>query len=324
MEGVAPAGPVQHAAAPRMGRQLCEVVVSSTSPLLGESIRDANFRSRYNASVLAVHRSGERLEQKIGKIVLKAGDTLLIDADDDFVRRWRHSPDFILVSGVEDSAPVVHDRAGLALLIFFFVIAGMSVSSFGPMLGSVTRATGLSLAGLNPALFALAGAVLMVLCGCVRATDGHRSIQLSVILLVGAALGIGEALETSGAAAWLAKGMLSATQGASPVVVMGVIYLLTMVLSEFLSNNATAAMMGSLAIAAASQLKVDPRPFLIAVAIASSCAFATPIGYQTNLMVLNPGGYRFSDYLKVGLPLNILCMIIAVILVPLFWSFGGP
>jgi di/tricarboxylate transporter len=289
---------------------------------LGESIRDANFRSRYNASVLAVHRSGEKLEQKIGKIVLRAGDTLLVDSDEDFVRRWRHSPDFILVSGVEDSAPVVHDRAWIALVIFFGVILGMSLSSFGSLLASVTRVTGIPLAGLNPTLFALLGAVLMVLCGCVRSSDGHRSIQLSVILLVGAALGIGEALESSGAADWLAKSLLSATQDASPVVVMTVIYILTVVLSEFLSNNATAAMMGSLAIAAASELKVEPRPFLIAVAIASSCAFATPIGYQTNLMVLNPGGYRFVDYLKVGLPLNVLCMIIAVILIPFFWSFS--
>jgi len=288
------------AAAPRMGRQLCEVVISSTSPLLGVSICEANFRTRYNASVLAVHRSGEKLEQKIGKIVLHAGDTLLIDADDDFLRRWRHSPDFILVSGVDDSAPVAHERAWLALLIFAGVVLGMSFTA-------------------NPVLVALIGAVLMVLTGCVQGNEGQRSIELSVILLVGAALGISRALESSGAAEWLAHGLLSVSQNASPVIVLAIIYLLTVTLSEFLSNNACAAMMGSLAIAAAAELNLDPRPFLITVAVAASCAFATPIGYQTNLMVLNAGGYRFIDYLRVGLPMNILCMIVAVTLIPWLW-----
>lgn len=302
-EGVSAPSAPQVQAAPRSGRQLCEVVISSTSPLIDQSIRDSNFRSRYNASVLAVHRSGEKLEQKIGKIVLRTGDTLLIDADDDFVRRWRHSPDFVLVSGVEDSAPVAHDRAWVALLVFFAVILGMS---FVPN-------------WLN--LIALGGAVLMVICGCTRGSDAHRSIELSVILLVGAALGIGLALEKSGAAKWMAQGLLSACGNSHPIVVLAVIYFLTVVLSEFLSNNATAAMMGQLALAAAAEMDVHARPFLIGVAIASSCAFATPIGYQTNLMVLNPGGYRFIDYLKVGLPLNVLCMVIALILIPLIWGF---
>ena len=239
-----------------------------------------------------------------------AGDTLLIDSDDDFVRRWRHSPDFILVSGVEDSAPVAHHRAGIALVIFFGVILGMSISSFGEVIDSLERMTGASLAGFNPTLAALAGAVLMILCGCVRATDGHRSIQLSVILLVGAALGISEALQSSGAATWLAQGLLAMCRNSSPMVVLAVIYVLTVILSEFLSNNATAAMMASLALATAAQLNLDPRPFLIAVAIASSCAFATPIGYQTNLMVYGPGGYRYMDYVRFGVPLSLLVGIV--------------
>lgn len=304
-------------AAPRTGRQLCEVVVSSTSPLIGLSIKDSNFRSKYNASILAVHRSGEKLEQKIGKIVLHTGDTLLVDADDDFLRRWRHSPDFVLVSGVDDSAPVVHERAWVALTIFLAVIGGMSITSFFPGLDHFK----LLKAFLNPVSLSMTGAVLMVVTGCVRATDAHRSIQMSVILLVGAALGMSTALERTGAAKWMADGMLNMGQGLGPVAIMAIIYMLTVILSEFLSNNATAAMMGSLAFAVSNQLQVNPRPMLIAVAVASSCAFATPIGYQTNLMVLNPGGYRFIDYLKVGLPMNIICMIIAIIVIPIFWTF---
>jgi di/tricarboxylate transporter len=293
--------------APRRGRQLCEVVISSTSPLLQQSIKDADFRTRYNAAVIAVHRSGEKIQHKIGQIFLRTGDTLLVDADEDFVRRWRHSPDFVLVSGVEDSAPVRHERAWLALVIFAGVVLGMSLASDS--------------AKISPTIIAISGAALMVLTRCVRNQEAHRSVELSVLVLVAASLGLGKAMEASGAARWLASGLLAACEGSSPVTVMGAIYVLTVVLSELLSNNATAALMGTLAIEAAVQRGISARPLLIAVAIGASCAFATPIGYQTNLMVLNPGGYKFSDYVKVGLPLNFLCGFIAIVVIPLVWKF---
>lgn len=305
LEGLPPVSAV--AAAPRRGRQLCEVVVSPSSPLIQRSIKDADFRAHYNAAILAVHRSGEKLQQKIGQIVLRAGDTLLIDAGEDFVRRWRHSPDFILVSGVEDSAPVRHDRAWVALTIFALIVLGMSLASDS--------------ARINPTLVAIGGAVLMVLTRCVRTGEAHRSVEISVLVLVAASLGIGKAMESSGAAALMAEWLLKACSGSSPTVVMAVVYVLTVLLSELLSNNATAALMGTLAAQAALQSHVDARPMLIAVAIGSSCAFATPIGYQTNLMVLNPGGYKFSDYIKVGLPLDFLCFVVAILLIPLFWRF---
>lgn len=307
LEGLPPTAAPAAEPARRTGRQLCEVVVSSTSPLLQQTIKDVDFRARYNAAIIAVHRSGEKLQQKIGKIVLHVGDTLLIDADEDFVRRWRHSPDFILVSGVEDSAPVLHERAWIALMIFAGVVLGMSFASDS--------------AKINPTIVAVAGAALMVLTRCVRSQEANRSIEISVLILVAAALGIGKALEMSGAAKWLAEGLLSGFHNSSHVMVMSVVYILTVLLSELLSNNATAALMGTLAIAIAEQRGVSARPFLIAVAIASSCAFATPIGYQTNLMVLNPGGYRFKDYVKVGLPLNVICCIVALVIIPLVWKF---
>ncbi|MFN0050910.1 MAG: SLC13 family permease [Planctomycetales bacterium] len=307
MEGLPAEVPAVPTAAPRTGRQLCEVVISSTSPLRDQSIKDADFRTKYNAAIIAVHRSGEKLQQKIGQIVLRAGDTLLIDADEDFVRRWRHSPDFILVSGVEDSAPVLHERSWVALIIFACVVLGMSLASDS--------------AKINPTIVALAGGALMVLTRCVRSQEANRSIDLSVLLLVAASIGMGKAMEASGAAHWLAEELLALCHGSSPVVVMAVIYVLTVVLSELLNNNACAALMATLAIEAAVQQGVNARPMLIAVAIASSCAFATPIGYQTNLMVLNPGGYRFADYVKVGLPLNFLCGFVAVVIIPLVWKF---
>jgi len=294
---------------PRRGRQLCEVVISSTSPLLGQSIRDSDFRRRYNSAIMAVHRSGQKLDQKIGTIVLLTGDTLLVDADEDFVHRWRHSPDFVLVSGLEDTAPVRHDRAWIALLIFLAVLLGMS---FGPDSKENVY--------WNQSLVAMCGAVAMLWTRCVRGNDAIRAIDMGVIVLVAASLGIGQALEISGAASWIATKLLAVSSPFGPVAVLATVYLLTMVLSELLSNSATAALMCTLAKSIALQQGLDARPLMIAIAIAASCAFATPIGYQTNLMVMNPGGYRFRDYLKVGLPLDLICFIVSMIVIPQVWS----
>lgn len=294
---------------PRRGRQLCEVVISSTSPLLGQSIRDSDFRRRYNSAVIAVHRSGQKLDQKIGTIVLLTGDTLLVDADEDFVHRWRHSPDFVLVSGLEDTAPVRHDRAWIALLIFLAVLLGMS---FGPDSKENVY--------WNQSLVAMCGAVAMLWTRCVRGNDAIRAIDMGVIVLVAASLGIGQALEISGAASWIATKLLAVSSPFGPVAVLATVYLLTMVLSELLSNSATAALMCTLAKSIALQQGLDARPLMIAIAIAASCAFATPIGYQTNLMVMNPGGYRFRDYIKVGLPLDLICFIVAMLVIPLVWT----
>lgn len=292
--------------APRTGHQLAEVVISQSSPLVGMSVKAADFRSRYQASIIAVHRSGQKLSEKIGKIVLESGDTLLVDAGADFARRWRNSRDFILVSGLDDSAPIVHHRAWRALAILAFVIIGMS---FEPELAAIV---------------AMAAAALSIFSGCVSSREAMRSMDLSVLILVASALGVSRALDSSGAAEWLAGQMLTIVQPYGPLAVLAAIVLLTGLLTELLSNNACAALMGTLAIATARATGLDPRPLLIAVAVTSSYGFATPIGYQTNLMVLNPGGYKFSDYLKIGIPLDLICWTLTVILIPLFWSLTLP
>ena len=294
-----PSGP---RAQPRRGRLLCEAVISSSSPLLGQTIKDTDFRRRYRAAIIAVHRSGVKLEEKIGTIVLHTGDTLLVDADEDFIHRWRHSPDFVLVSGLEDSAPIRHERAWIAMAIFLMVLLGMSFLSDGP--------------SINQALIAMGGAVLMLWSRCVRGNDAIRAVDLSVIVLVAASLGIGKALEASGVAQWLAGNLLAACAPFGRIAVLAAVYLLTMVLSELLSNGATAALMCTLVRQIAEQQGTPVLPLMIAVAISASCAFATPIGYQTNLMVMNPGGYRFIDYLKVGIPLDLICFIVSMIVIP--------
>ncbi|MFV0444879.1 MAG: SLC13 family permease [Planctomycetaceae bacterium] len=285
----------------RTGHQLCEVVISPESPLIGSSVKDANFRAHYGVPIVAVHRSGVKLEQKIGQVILQPGDTLLVDAPDDFIRRWRNSRDFILVSGLEDSAPVEHHRAWLSLAIFAGVVIGMTVFT--------NQAT----------LVALIGATLTILTGCLQMRDAHRAIELPVLLLIAAALGVSQALDKSGAAEWIAGHLLAWAQPYGNVAVLAMIVILTGLLTELLSNNACAAIMGVLAIATARQVGMDPRPLLIAVAVTSSYGFATPIGYQTNLMVLGPGGYKFSDFIRVGVPLDIICWVLTIILIPLVW-----
>lgn len=289
-------------AAPRSGNQLCEAVISPSSPLVGLTVKEADFRSRYHASIIAVHRSGEKIDQKIGQIVLQPGDTLLVDAPEDFTKRWRNSRDFFLVSGLEDSAPVDHHRAWIALAIFAFVVLGMSFFS------------------KHAALFSLIGAALTVLTGCTSSREANRNIDLSVLILIAAALGVSKALDTSGAAEWIASRLTGWAAGIGDVAVLAVIVILTGVLTELLSNNACAAIMGTLAMATAKKTGMDPRPLLLAVAVTSSYGFATPLGYQTNLMVLGPGGYKFSDYLKVGIPLDIICWCLTILIVPMVWS----
>ena len=205
------------------------------------------------------------------------------------------------MSGVEDSAPVAHERTWFALGLFLVLVGLMTAFDD------------------HVALLAICGAVAMIVTGCVRAAEAHRSVELSVIVLVAAAIGVGEALDKSGAATLIAKNLLVVVAPFGKLAILAAFVFLTGILTELLSNNATVALMAKLALATAALQGMDPRPLLIAVTVTSSFGFATPIGYQTNLMVLHPGGYKFADYLKIGIPLDILCWTRTVLIVPWVW-----
>lgn len=287
---------------PRYRRRLFEAVVSNTCPLVGKTIRDGRFRNRYNAVVLAVARNGERLRGKIGDIELRPGDTLLIEANPSFAIQQRDSRDFFLVSGVENSTPRRHERALAALAI----LAGMVLAAaFG---------------GVNMLLAALVAAFLMVATGCCTVSDARNAIEWPVLIAIGAALGIGRAMEVSGAAHAVAGAILSLA-GGQPWLTLAAFYAATCLLTEILTNNAVAALMFPVALATAEGLHVSPWPFVITLMIGASAGFACPIGYQTNLMVYGPGGYRHADYLRVGIPLDILVGLTSVLLAPLIWPF---
>lgn len=288
----------------RAGRILVEAVVSTSCPFLGMTIRDARFRSRYNAAVLAVARDGRRISGKIGDIRLRAGDTLLLEATPAFLQQQRHSRDFFLVSEVANSASVRHEKAWVARLILAGMVLAVATELL-PMLQAALIAAG-----------------LMVITRCCRGVDVKRAIDWGVLIVIGAGLGIGEAIKASGTDMWVASG-LNSLAGQEPRVALAAIFVLTSVLTNLITAKAAAVLLLPIALATAKAMSVDVMPFAVTVMIAGAASFATPIGYQTNLMVFGPGGYRYSDYLRLGLPLTILVGTTTVLLAPVFWPFTG-
>jgi di/tricarboxylate transporter len=286
----------------RSGRILIEAVVSGTSPIVGRSIREGRFRNRYDAVVLAVSRQGQRVRSKIGDIVLQPGDTLLLEARPAFVQQQRNSRDFFLVSSIEDSTPLRHERAVLAISI----LAGM--------------VTAVAVGFLSMLEAALIAAGLMLVCQCTTEAAARRNVDWQVLIVIGAALGIGAALQETGAALRVAV-LLTGLAGSNPWLNLLVIYLVTTMFTELITNNAAAVLLFPIAIAVANSLGVSFVPFVIAVTMAASASFATPVGYQTNLMVYGPGGYRFGDFFRVGAPLNLLGAALATLVIPLVWRF---
>lgn len=287
---------------PRHIRTMVEVVVSNSCPLLGKTIRDGKFRAHYNAAVIAVARNGEHLNQKIGDINLSAGDTLLLEASPSFLEQQKNSRDFFLVSTVAGSKRPNHDKAALAMAIMVGMIGAVT-------LGWLT---------MFKAAFLAAG--VMILTRCISSSSARRSVDWQVLIVIAASIGIGAALTKSGAASAIAH-QLVATAGAEPMLALILVYLMTVLCTELITNNAAAVLMFPIALMTSQQLDVSMMPFIISIMFAASCSFATPIGYQTNLMVYGPGGYHFSDYLRFGLPITVILAAMALTIIPIVWPF---
>ena len=283
-------------------RSLVEAVVSEACPIVGMSIREGRFRTRYNAAVIAVARNGQRVRQKIGDIVLQAGDTLLLEARASFASQNRDSRDFFLVSAIEDSARPRHERAWVSLAVLAVMVMVVSAGLMSM---------------LNASLLA-AGA--MILSRCTQASAALRAVDWSVLIVISAAFGLGSAVGSTGAAHGVTVRLL-AIAGSEPLVVLGVLGGLTMLFTNVINANAAAVLMFPIAVSTAQSLGVNAMPFVMAIALGAAGSFATPVGYQTNLMVLGPGGYRASDFLKIGVPLSLLYWGAATLLIPQVWSF---
>ena len=287
---------------PRSERILVEAVVSTSCPLVGRSIKEGRFRSTYDAVIIAVARDGERLRKKVGSIELEPGDTLLLEASPQFLDLQRSNRHFYLVSQIADFAPPRHDRAWIAITVVVGMILAVTLGLI-PMVAS-----------------ALAAAAAMLATRCISATDARRSIAWEGLLLIAASFGLAQAVEKTGLDGLIAESAIGAV-GSSPLLVLGTVYLITMFATELMSNNAAAVLMFPIAWQTATNLQVNPMPFAMAVTVAASCGFATPMGYQTNLMIYGPGGYKFTDYTRFGGPLNLIVMIVTVLLAPLIWPF---
>jgi di/tricarboxylate transporter len=276
-----------------------EVVLGPNSPLIGRTLREVQFRGRYQAAAVAIHRAGARVAGKLGAIRLRVGDMLLLLADTGFAQRWRDRNDFLLTARLGGSPPAVARKAWLVGLIG---------------LGLVVAAG----SGAVPILQAsLIAGVLLVALGVLSAGEARGAVDLDVILVIAAAFGVAAAIERSGLGERAATVMVSAFAPLGPRgVVLGVV-LATVLLTEVITNNAAAVLMFPIAVATAERMHLDVRWLAMAVAVAASASFLTPIGYQTNTMVYGPGGYRFGDYARLGAPLTIIVVLLAVLVVPI-------
>ena len=280
-------------------RTIHEVVIPERSPLIGLNLREVSFRRRYDAVVVAVHRGGHRMHKKLGDVTLRGGDTLLVEASRGFRATFGTSQDFVIMG-----MPTTLGDPALAWRAL--VVVGGTIGLMSSGLVSTLEASA-------------AGALLLLGSGCLRLGRARSSVDLSVVVLLAASFGLASAVQNSGLAKVLATGMGSF--GAfGPLVALAAVYLLTAVLTEMLSNAAAAALTFPVALATATECGADPRPFCIAVAIAASMSFASPIGYQTNLLVYGPGGYRFSDFTRVGLPLAVLVFAVSMVCISTFWT----
>lgn len=287
---------------PRADRCFVEAVVSKSNRLIGRSIVGGHFRQIYDAVLVALSRGGKQIKGSLGSIVLQEGDTLLLETHPLFYLRNKDSNDFHLISQLEESAAPRYNMAIFSILVLVGMVVAASLLGFG-----MFRAA------------AVAAAVLMIT-RCITVSQAYRSVDMQVLLVIIAAFGVGRAMEKTGAAAFIAQHMVSLGGGNSHFV-LSMLYLTTSILTEMVTNNAAALILWPIAMSMAGQMDVSFVPFAFSIMMGASASFATPIGYQCNMMVYGPGGYRFSDFLKIGVPMNIIMWLVASTLIPMIWPF---
>ena len=281
--------------------RVVQALVAPGSRLVGHTLKETDFRNRYRALVLGMQRKGETINDKLSSIRLRLGDALLIQAPEAQIRDLRRGDDLIILNEIPGS--VLRHKAPLAIGILV-VVVGLAAFDVLPIL-----------------VAALLGCVALVMTRILQPEDAYRAINWQVIFLLAGVLPLGVAMHNSGAAGWLAEQTVALVGDLGPVAVLAAFYLLTAIMTETMSNAAAAVLLAPIAISTAEQIGVDPRPFLMAITFAASTGFSTPVGYQTNTMIYNPGGYKYSDFLRAGVPLNLIFWVLSVIFIPRLWAF---
>lgn len=284
------------------GDQLVEILIPPVSTLIGKALHATGFFRRYNTVIMALQRRGRPIKTRIEDIELEEGDTLLIQTHDEDITRLLASKNVIVTNRVNEFN-FRKDKAIIALLVMV-VTMSLAITNIFPII-----------------VAAIIGSLGMVLTRCITIQEAYEAIDWKIIFLLGGIIPLGIALEQNGVIQWLIDNTLQQITVHGPIVILVVLYFITAMLTESISNNAAAAILAPVAIVIASTMNVDARPFLMAIAFAASTSFATPIGYQTNTMIYSPGGYCFLDFIKIGAPLNIIFLILATLLIPLFWPF---
>ncbi|HEU0307254.1 MAG TPA: SLC13 family permease [Lysobacter sp.] len=277
-------------------------MVAPDSHLVGKSLADVRFGHTYRVRVHGLQRAGAAPNRPPHKVPLAVGDILLADATEAALEALRADRGLLLLSKRAQKKLDLR-RAFVSVLVMCGVI-GMTVAGWMPIVAS-----------------SLLGCVALVVLRCLEPDEAYAAIDWRVIVLLAGVLPLGVALQNQGAADWVAQRAFGLLEGSGPVVLLGTIYLLTALLTEVMSNNAAAVLVVPVAISTADSLGVDARPFLVAVAFAASTSFATPVGYQTNAMAYSAGAYRFTDFARVGIPLNLLFWVMAILLIPRYFPF---
>ncbi|MEJ5368120.1 MAG: SLC13 family permease [Bryobacteraceae bacterium] len=282
--------------------ELVEAVVAPNSPLIGETLKSLQFKDAYGAKVLAIRHHGQLAQTKLDSLPLHAGDTLLLSVPRERLEPLAKNPAFVLVT----RKAMTRYRTRKALLATL-IIAG------------VVAASALKIAPLVVA--SLTGAALLVVTGCLKPEEVYPAVDWKVILMLAGLIPLGTAIEATGLAAQLSRLIVAVFGWLGPTVFLAALYLCTSLLTEVMSNSATAVLLTPIAISSAQAMGVDSRPFLVAVVFAASSSFITPVGYQTNTLIFGPGAYKFRDFLRVGTPLNLIFWILSIILIPKYWPF---
>ena len=290
-----------------------EAVVAPRFPGIGQTIPEFDFYDHYQAVVIAIHRNGERISSNLGQLKLRAGDNLILLTTEKFIQNWGDSKIFYLTSYIRDYRTTgTFWKKWLAFLILLVMIIGATIGQ------NIDTPEGLS---FDMFFFAAIAAVFLVWLKIMPHQKYTKAISWDVLITIASAFAISKAMQNSGAAEALARTTINFAKAFGPVGVLAALYIITAIFTEIITNNAAAALVFPVALAAAHQLNLDPKPFFVTIAIAASASFSTPIGYQTNLIVQAIGNYKFTDYLKIGLPLNILAFVLSLLLIPYFWNF---
>jgi len=279
---------------------LAEGVLAPSAPLVGQTLREADFRQKFGVFVLAIQKHGEVIRDKLGDFRLDAGDTLLLQGRKGFIENLVNDPSFLILQQLE--MPTLRPQKVLIALGCVAGVVLMAAFNVMPIL-----------------LSAIIGCIVMAMTGCINLQEAYDAIDWFVIFLLAGVIPLGIVMENTGTAAYLAEQITQLATSLGPVGLVSVFYLLATIFAAIMSHNAAIILLLPIGIASAQTMSVDPRPFIMAITFAAASSLATPFGYHTNLMVYGPGGYKFSDFIKIGIPLNIILWIIASLLIPVFW-----